>query len=80
MFVSRLNAVYGVIAAIPLFLIWMNYSWQIVIYGAQLTYGLQNIDTYNIPEGRLKDFTPMLDRLTRKKARKEKKEQKEAAV
>lgn len=88
MFVSRLNAVYGVIAAIPLFLIWMNYSWQIVIYGAQLTYGLQNIDTYNIPEGRLKDFTPMLDRLTRKarkerkelKEREEQKEQKEAAV
>lgn len=41
MFVSRLNAVYGVIAAIPLFLIWLNYSFQIVIYGAELTYALQ---------------------------------------
>ena len=38
MFVSRLNAVYGVIAAIPLFLIWLNYSF---IYGAELTYALQ---------------------------------------
>lgn len=62
-FVSRLNAVYGVIAAIPLFLIWMNFSWQIVIYGAHLCYGLHNIDSYNIPEGKLKDFTPLLDRL-----------------
>ena len=42
MFVSRLNAVYGVIAAIPLFLIWLNYSFQIIMYGAQLTYALQD--------------------------------------
>ena len=42
MFVSRLNAVYGVIAALPLFLIWLNYSFQIVMYGAQLTYALQD--------------------------------------
>jgi membrane protein len=48
MFVTRLNAVYGAIAAVPLFLIWLNFSWQIVIYGAQLSFGLQNIDTYNI--------------------------------
>ena len=62
-FVTRLNAVYGVLAAIPLFLMWLNYSWQIVIYGAQLCYGIQNVDSYYIPEGRLKDFTPMWDRL-----------------
>lgn len=60
-FVTRLNGVYGAMAAIPLFLIWMNYSWQIIIYGEQLSYGLQYIDTYNIPEGRLKDFTPRRD-------------------
>lgn len=46
-FVSRLNKVYGIIAAIPLFLIWMNLSWQIVIYGAQLNYGIQNMDSYH---------------------------------
>jgi len=45
-FVSRLNAVYGVIAAIPLFLIWLNYSFQIVMYGAQLTYALHNVNDY----------------------------------
>ena len=50
MFVTRLNAVYGVIAAVPLFLIWLNISWQIVIYGAQLSFGLQNINTYNISD------------------------------
>lgn len=62
-FVSRLNSVYGVIAAIPLYLIWMNFSWQIVIYGAQFSYGLQNIDQYHIPDGALKDFTPYRDRI-----------------
>ena len=70
-FVSRLNSVYGVIAAIPLFLIWMNFSWQIIIYGAQFSYGLQNVDSYNIPEGKLKDFTPYIDRI--KKEREEEK-------
>ncbi len=64
-FVSRLNAVYGIIAAIPLFLIWMNFSWQIVIYGAQLCYGLHNMDNYNIPDGKLKDFTPVRDHFLR---------------
>ena len=49
-FVTRLNAVYGVLAAVPLFLMWLNYSWQIVMYGAELTYGIQNVDLYNIPE------------------------------
>ncbi len=47
-FVARLNAVYGVLAAIPLFLIWLNFSWQIIIYGAELTYGFQNVRSYGI--------------------------------
>lgn len=46
MFVSRLNGVYGVIAAVPLFLTWMNFSWQIILYGAELCYALQHVDTY----------------------------------
>lgn len=61
-FMSRLNGVYGALAAIPLFLMWVNYSWQIIIYGEQLCYGMQNVDTYNIPEGKLKDFTPLRTR------------------
>ena len=50
MFVSRLNGVYGTIAAVPLFLIWLNYSWQIVIYDAQLSFAIQNVNTYNLPD------------------------------
>ena len=48
MFVGRLNQAYGVLAAIPLFLIFLNFSWQIIIYGAQLTYSFQNVDKYNV--------------------------------
>ena len=46
-FVARLNTAYGVIAAIPLFLMWLNFSWQIIIYGAELCFGYHNVDTYH---------------------------------
>ena len=49
-FVARLNAVYGILAAVPLFLIWLNFSWQIIIYGAELTYSFQNISNYGLKE------------------------------
>lgn len=45
-FMTQWNAVYGVLAAIPLFMIWLNISWQIILYGAQLSYALQNVDNY----------------------------------
>lgn len=49
-FVARMNTVYGVLAAIPLFLIWLNFSWQIIIYGAELTYSFQNVKNYGLQE------------------------------
>jgi membrane protein len=48
MFMGRLNQAYGILAAIPLFLIWLNFSWQIIIYGAQLTYSFQNVDQFQV--------------------------------
>lgn len=42
--VTKLNAFYGTVAAIPLFLIWLNYSWQTVLYGAQLSCAFQRVD------------------------------------
>ena len=53
-FVARINTVYGVLAAIPLFLIWINFSWQIIIYGAELTYSFQNIKNYGLREEELR--------------------------
>ena len=34
--------IYGGFAAIPLFLLWLNYSWLIIIFGAELTYQIQS--------------------------------------
>ena len=48
MFIGRLSQAYGILAAVPLFLIWLNFSWQIIIYGAQLTYSFQNVDKYKV--------------------------------
>lgn len=42
--VTRVNAVYGTIAAIPLLLVWMRFGWLIAVLGAQLSYSLQNTD------------------------------------
>ena len=48
MFMGRLSQAYGLLAAVPLFLIWLNFSWQIIIYGAQLTYSFQNVDKFKV--------------------------------
>jgi len=42
--VTRINAVYGTLAAIPLFMIWMRFSWLIILYGAQFSYAFQTVD------------------------------------
>ncbi len=46
--VSGLNAVYGVFAAVPLFLVWMNISWTIILFGAELSHAFQNVDNYKL--------------------------------
>ena len=40
------NAIYGSFAAVPLFLIWMQSSWQIVLFGAELSFAYQNIQKF----------------------------------
>lgn len=49
-FVSRLNGVYGIFAAIPLFMIWMNFAWFIILFGAELSYAFKYVDNYNVEE------------------------------
>ena len=48
--VSRLNAVYGVFAVVPLFMAWLNISWFIILIGAQLSYVFQNVNNYPLEE------------------------------
>ena len=48
--VTRLNGVYGTFAAIPLFMVWLNISWNIILMGAELSYAFQHVDSYNIED------------------------------
>jgi membrane protein len=43
---ARYNAIYGSFAALPLFLMWVQISWWIVLFGAELSFANQNVDTY----------------------------------
>ncbi|MBO4499272.1 MAG: YihY/virulence factor BrkB family protein [Bacteroidaceae bacterium] len=45
---NRWNSVFGAVAAIPFLMVWLNISWQIVLYGAELAYAFQHVDD-NIP-------------------------------
>lgn len=51
--ISKYNAIYGSFAALPLFLIWLQLSWVIVIFGAELSFALQNVDRFELePDAR----------------------------
>ena len=54
--VNKQNAVYGVLAAIPLFMIWLNLGWTIILYGAELTYAFQNVDKHRVTVERLDEL------------------------
>lgn len=44
--VSHQSAIYGSFTAVPLFLLWLQISWYIVLLGAELSFAHQNVDTY----------------------------------
>ncbi len=43
---ARYNAIYGSFAALPLFLMWVQISWWVVLFGAELSFANQNVGTY----------------------------------
>jgi membrane protein len=43
---SAYNAIYGTFAAIPLFLMWLQMSWQILLFGGELSFAMQNIHDF----------------------------------
>jgi len=51
---ARYNAIYGSFAALPLFLIWLQVSWLIVLFGAEFSFAHQNVDTYEFEPDSLK--------------------------
>lgn len=50
LFVARLSAIYGAVAAIPLFMFWMNFCWFIILFGAEISYAFQNVNNYNLDD------------------------------
>ena len=49
-FVTRLNSIFGAFAAVPLFMVWINIGWFIILIGAELSYAFQHVDSYNIDD------------------------------
>lgn len=45
--VTRLNAVYGAVAAIPLYMMWLNFCWFDILFGVDLSYAYQHVNEYN---------------------------------
>ncbi|MBQ0096245.1 MAG: YihY/virulence factor BrkB family protein [Bacteroidales bacterium] len=46
-FLARLSGIYGAIAAIPFFMFWLNFSWYVILVGAELSYAFQNVNNVN---------------------------------
>jgi membrane protein len=44
--ITKLSAIYGSFAAIPLFIIWVQSSWIILLLGAELSFANQNLSRY----------------------------------
>ena len=45
--VTGYNAIYGSFAALPLFMLWVQISWTICLFGAELSYTNQNLEYYD---------------------------------
>lgn len=61
-FVTSYNAVYGSFAALPLFLIWLQLSWIIVLFGAEIAHAFPGSDVFE-PEGNPLTASPAQTRL-----------------
>ena len=42
--VNRYDSIYGSLAFIPIFLVWLKFSWIIVLLGSEISYAYQNIE------------------------------------
>jgi len=60
--VAKYNAIYGSFAALPLFLVWLQLSWFIVLFGAELSFAHQNVEAYEFEPDR-KRISPAFRKL-----------------
>jgi len=47
---AKYGAIYGSFAALPLFLLWLQISWLVVLFGAELSFAYQNVETYEFEQ------------------------------
>ncbi len=48
--IAKYSALYGGFAVIPILLIWVHISWQIILLGAEMSFAVQNSDTYMLEQ------------------------------
>lgn len=48
--ISKYNAIYGSFAALPLLLLWLQLSWFICLFGAELAFAHQNVRKFNFEQ------------------------------
>ena len=64
--VSRYNAVYGSFAVLPLMFLWLQLSWIMILFGAEIAYASQNVEKFSFERDsknvsrRYKDFLTLL--------------------
>jgi membrane protein len=46
MLFTKYNTIYGGLAVLPLFLVWLQLSWLIVLFGAEISFAHQNLESY----------------------------------
>jgi len=44
--VAKYNAIYGTMAVLPIFMVWIYTSWLIVLFGAEMVHALQNVKMF----------------------------------
>jgi len=44
--ITKLSAIYGSFAAVPLFILWLQFTWLIILLGAELCFANQNLSNY----------------------------------
>jgi membrane protein len=49
--VASYSAVYGSVAALPLFIAWVQLSWNIFLFGAEIAHASENTETYGFTPG-----------------------------